>query len=102
MSGSWFGSPHRSSDATQMTTLWLVWSTFSSPTPFPVFLQTSLQHREVPRLVPGLELQQQAMATATLDPSRLCDPCRSVRQRQILNPLSRDGTRILTDTTLGS
>ena len=40
-------------------------------------------------------------ATATWDPSRVCDLQPSSRQRQILNPLSkaRDRTYILTDTS---
>ena len=45
-----------------------------------------------------------ATATATLDPSRICDLHRSLRQRRILNPLreARDQTRILTDPISGS
>ena len=41
-------------------------------------------------------------ATATPDPSRICNPCCSFQQRQILNPFSkaRDQTRILTGTIL--
>ena len=40
-------------------------------------------------------------ATATRDPSRVCDPCHSSQQCQILNPLSkiRDWTHILMDTS---
>ena len=40
-------------------------------------------------------------ATATQDPSRVCDLYHSLRQRQILNPLSktRDRTRNLMDTS---
>ena len=58
---------------------------------------------EVPRLGVESELQQPAysMATATLDPSHLFDLRCSLRQCQILNPLSRarDWTRILMDTS---
>ena len=57
---------------------------------------------EVPRLGVKLELQLLACttATATRDPSRVCDLHHSSQQRQILNALSkaRDQTRILTDT----
>ena len=63
-----------------------------------------LQHMEVPRLGGELELQLLAYTTArsTLDLSCICDPHHSLQQCQILNPLSRDRTRILTDTTSGS
>ena len=51
---------------------------------------------EVPRLGVESELQLLAYttATATWDPSRICDPHHSSQQRWILNPLSeaRDGT----------
>ena len=51
---------------------------------------------EVPRLRVELELQLPAYttATATPDPSRVCELHHSSQQRQILNPLSeaRDGT----------
>ena len=45
-------------------------------------------------------LQTYAIATATQDPSHICNLHRSLRQSQILNPLSkaRDQTRILTNT----
>ena len=44
-----------------------------------------------------------AYATATPDPSHICDLCHSLQQRQIFNPLSeaRDGTHILTETMSG-
>ena len=47
------------------------------------------QHMEVPRLGVQLELQLPAYttATATLDPSCVCDLHHSSQQRQILNPL---------------
>ena len=58
-----------------------------------------LWHREVPRLGVQLELQLSAYttATATPDPSRVCDLHHSSQQRKILNPLSeaRDRTRNL-------
>ena len=42
-------------------------------------------------------------AMATLDPSHICDLCRSLLQCRILNPLSkaRDRNCILAETTLG-
>ena len=56
-----------------------------------------------PRLRVESELQPPTYttATATQDPSRVCDPPHSSRQRRILNPLSqaREQTRILMDTT---
>ena len=61
-----------------------------------------LQHMEVPRLRVELELQLPAYttATATQDPSHICDLCYSLQQRCIFNPLSqaRDQTLILMDT----
>ena len=58
---------------------------------------------EVPRLGVKLELPLLACtaATATRDPSRICDPQHSSRQPRILNPLSkaRDQTRNLMDTS---
>ena len=49
-----------------------------------------LQHMEIPRL--GVEselpLPAYATATATQDPSHVCDLYHSSRQCQILNPLS--------------
>ena len=50
---------------------------------------TCSKHMEVPRLGVHLELQQPAYttATATWDPSRVCDPHHSSWQCQILNPL---------------
>ena len=62
-----------------------------------------LQHMEVPRLGVRLELQlpTYAIATATPDPSHVCDLQHSSQQRQILNPWSRvrDQTHVLTDIT---
>ena len=51
-----------------------------------------------------LQLKAYAIATAPPDPSHICDVPQSLRQHQILNPLSeaRDQTHILTDTTSGS
>ena len=58
---------------------------------------------EVPRLGVELELQPlaYARATATWDPSHVCDLHHSSRQRWILNPLNetRDRTRVLMDTS---
>ena len=63
------------------------------------FLGLHLQHMEVPRLGVKSELQLlvYATATATWDPSCVCDVHHSSRQCQILNPLSeaRDRTRNL-------
>ena len=66
------------------------------------FLGPHLQPMEVLRLGVESELQLLAdtTATATRDPSRICDLHRSSRQRGILNPLSwaRDRTCIVMDT----
>ena len=55
-----------------------------------------LHPQQVPRLGVESELYLPAYTTttATRDPSRICDPHHSSRQRRILNPLSeaRDGT----------
>ena len=53
------------------------------------FLGPPLRHMEVPRLRVQSELQLPACATATAtrDPSRVCDLHHSSCQRQILNPL---------------
>ena len=65
------------------------------------FLGPQLWHMEVLRLgiKSELKLPAYATATATLDPSRVCNPHHSPQQHQILNPLSkaRDWTRILMD-----
>ena len=70
------------------------------------FLQLYLRHMEVPRLRAESELQLQAHTTATRtpEPRHICDPCHSLRQRQILNPLSkaRDQTGIFTETSARS
>ena len=67
------------------------------------FLGPNLLHGEVPRLEVQLELQLPAYttATATLDPSRVCDLHHSSQQHQILNPLSeaRDRTCTLMDAS---
>ena len=66
------------------------------------FLGLHPQHIEVPR--PGVEseLQLLATATATRDPSCVCDLHHSSCQCQILNPLSkaRYRTHVLVDTSL--
>ena len=58
---------------------------------------------EVPRLGIESELQLQAytIATATLDPSCVCDLCCSLQQHWILNPLreARDRNHILLETS---
>ena len=56
------------------------------------------QHTEVPRLGPN---QSYITATATPDPSPICDLCRSFLQCGILNSLieARAQTRILMDTS---
>ena len=50
---------------------------------------------------PEVQLLTYATATATLDPSQICDLHHSSRQHQILNPLSgaKDWTHILMDTS---
>ena len=50
-----------------------------------------------------LQLPAYITATATQDPSHICDLHHSLQPRRILNPLSeaRDRTHILTETTLG-
>ena len=64
------------------------------------FLGPHPEHMEVPRLGVESELQPpaSARATATPDPSHVCDLYHSSRQCQILDLLSeaRDGTRSLT------
>ena len=67
------------------------------------FLGPLLQHMEVPRLGVESELQLPASttATATQDPSRVCDLGCDLQQHQILNPLSEatDQIHILTDAS---
>ena len=64
------------------------------------------QHMEVPGLGVESELQlpTYTTATATPDPSCICDLHCSLWQRRILNPQSkaRDRTQILTDMMSGS
>ena len=74
---------------------------------FIFFLGPHLRHTEVPRLgvKSDLQLPAYATATATLDPSHICDLRHSLRPRQILiNTLIevRDRVCILVDTTSGS
>ena len=70
---------------------------------FFVFLALHLQHMEIPRLGVKLELSLPfyATATATLDPSHICDLHHSLWQPQISNPLSeaRDQIHILLATS---
>ena len=79
---------------------------YARPFFFFFFLGLHLQHMDVPRLEAESELRLPAYitGTATPDPSRICDLHCSLRQRQILNPLSEAGdrTHILTDTMSGS
>ena len=69
------------------------------------FLGSYLGYTQVPRLGAELSLQlpayATARATATQDPSNVCNLHHSSRPRWILNPLSeaRDQTRILMDTS---
>ena len=67
------------------------------------FLEPNPRHVEVPRLGVELELQLPAYTTAsaTPDPSHICNLYHSAWPHQILNPLSeaRDGTHILMDTS---
>ena len=73
---------------------------------FSLSLGPQLQRMEVPG--PGVEVELQMLAyttaTATLDPSHICDLYHSSRQLWMLNTLSeaRDWTCILTDTMSGS
>ena len=53
------------------------------------FLELHLRHMEVPRLGVESELQLLSYATATQDPSRICNLHHSSQQLQILNPLSK-------------
>ena len=59
------------------------------------------QHMEVPRLGIKSEIQLLATATATRDPSHVCDLHHSSWQHQILNPLSeaRDRKCFLMNTS---
>ena len=68
---------------------------------FCLLLGPRLQHVEVPRRGVQSELQPPAYATATQDPSHVCDPHYSSQQRRILNPLSkaRDRTHNLMFTS---
>ena len=56
------------------------------------FLGLHMQHMEVPRLEvePELRLPAYTTATATPDPSHICDLHHSSQQHQILNPLSEN------------
>ena len=62
-----------------------------------LFLGPLPRHMEVPRLGVELELQPPAYAraTATRDPSRVCNLHHSSRQRRIVNPLSKGRDRTL-------
>ena len=56
------------------------------PSSFSFFYWLHLWHMEVPRL--GVEVELQPPATATQDPSHICDSHHGSRQCRILNPLS--------------
>ena len=62
-----------------------------------------LRHLEVPGLGVKLGLQRPAYTTATATPgsSHICDPCHSLQQHHILNPLNgaRDQTHVLMDAS---
>ena len=77
--------------------------TYSRLPPPHIFLGLSPRHMEVLRLGVKSELQPPAYApaTATPDPSQVCDLYHSSQQRHILNPLSgaRDQTHFLMDTS---
>ena len=66
------------------------------------FLRLHPQHLEVPRLGAEFELQLPAYttATATWDPSHVCNLHHSSQQRWILNPMNeaRDQTCVIMDT----
>ena len=64
------------------------------------FLGPLLWHVEVSRLRVESELLAYTTATATLDPSHICDLHHSSQQHQILDPLNkaRDQTCVLMDT----
>ena len=66
-----------------------------------LFLELHPQHMEVPRKGVESEMQLPAYATATAmpDPSLICDLHLDLWQHQILNPLSKDWTHILMDTS---
>ena len=57
---------------------------------------------EVPglRVKSELQLHTYTRAMATVDPSHICDPCCSMQQCQILNPLSRSGIEPTSSWTL--
>ena len=65
------------------------------------FLGQHLQHVEVPRLGVESELPAYTTATATRDPSHICNIRHTSQQLMILNPLSRarDQTHLLVDTS---
>ena len=58
---------------------------------FVLFLWPHLRHKEAPRFGAELELQLPAYATATAIQglSYTCDPCHSLQQCRILNPLRK-------------
>ena len=68
-----------------------------------VFLGSHLWHMEVPRLgvVSELQLLAYTTATATWDPSHICDLHHSLQQHWMPSPVSetRDQTCILMDTS---
>ena len=60
--------------------------------------------KELEKYVLEIICYETSTATATLDPTHICDLHHSLRHRRILNPLSeaRDWARVLMDTVSGS
>ena len=112
-----FNPLHRDRDrthtsaATRATAVWCLTHCATAGTPFGYsffffffgFLGLHTRHMEVPRWGVELDLQLPASttATATWDPSLLCDLHHSLQQHWILNSLSktRDRTCVLMDTS---
>ena len=69
------------------------WATFKKTELGQIFLGPRRQPKKVPRLGVKSELQVSVYttATATLEPSHICNLHRSLGQHQILNPLSKAG-----------
>ena len=76
-----------------------IWTFYITIFFFFCFLGMYPRHMEVARPWVESELQLPAYATATPDPSRVCDLYHSSWQRRILNPLSeaKDQIRVLMD-----
>ena len=96
-------SPHgHPTGMSSMGTVISIPNLFFFPVFFFFFLGPHPCHMEIPRRGVQLELQLRAYtaATASRDPSSVCDLYHSSGKRQILNPMSeaRDRTGILMDT----